>query len=95
MDIKIIETHVEDVEKQHHQHIVRFIREHERAQEQQPPPSHQPLKHADVKWDGTALKDTLEALSDRTLVGDEDDDGVPTRTTARKSNGTFPYTDGF
>lgn len=73
MDIKIIETHIEDVEKQHHQHIVRFIREHERAQELQSPPNHEPVKHAVVQWDDTALKDTLQALSDRTLVGEEND----------------------
>jgi hypothetical protein len=74
IDIKIIEKHIEDIEKQHENQITHFIHEEEernenrRHQQQNLHNNQKPLDHPAIQYDKNTLKDTLEALSDRTTV---------------------------
>ena len=69
LDEKIIEKHLEEIEERHEGEIRHFIAEEEqndsqRATRRRP---RSPV-HVDTKEDEHALRSTLEALSDRTVV---------------------------
>lgn len=64
-----MENQLEDIEKQHGKQIQHFIEEEEKkpSRKAMPPLSHPPID-SDPKEEENALRNTLEALSDRATV---------------------------
>ncbi|CAF3385200.1 unnamed protein product [Rotaria socialis] len=67
VDMKVIEKHIEDIEKQHEHQITRFINENERNQSKKVLDK-KTLNITGVKHDEHTLRTTLEAISNRTNV---------------------------